>query len=186
MFPLLHHFFRVEAARPNKFQGAKYEILYNSPSLPKRETLCVALYRWLDTYIMAYHLAFLRRGDCCPASSSFSFTSQCKACDPICPAGSQQSQPFVSGPDFPCTMATLLLASPSKETRGQDLKRTLLHTLHGLQAIEDALETFSFAYSPHDTLLSDPEHKDILANFDAHVGDTACHMRAQMVWEIYQ
>ena len=83
-------------------------------------------------------------------------------------------------------MATLLLASPSKETRGQDLKRTLLHILHGLQAIEDALETFSLAFSPHDVLLSDPEHKDILADFDAHVGDTACHMRAQMIWEVYQ
>lgn len=83
-------------------------------------------------------------------------------------------------------MATLLLASPTKETRGQDLKRTLLHVLHGLQAVEDALETFSLAYSPHDILLSDPEHKDILSDFDAHVGDTACHMRAQMVWEVYQ
>jgi hypothetical protein len=83
-------------------------------------------------------------------------------------------------------MATLLLASPAKETRGQDLKRTLLHILHGLQAIEDALETFSLAYSPHDVLLSGPERKDILADFDAHVGDTACHMRAQMIWEVYQ
>ena len=83
-------------------------------------------------------------------------------------------------------MATLLLASPAKETRGQDLKRTLLHILHGLQAVEDSLETFSLAYSPHDILLSDPERKDILADFDAHVGDTACHMRAQMVWEVYQ
>lgn len=83
-------------------------------------------------------------------------------------------------------MATLLLASPSKETRGQDLKRTLLHILHGLQAVEDALETFSLAYSPHDILLSDPEHKGILADFDAHVGDTACHMRAQMIWGVYQ
>ena len=83
-------------------------------------------------------------------------------------------------------MATLLLVSPTKETRGQDLKRTLFHILHGLQTIEDALEIFSFAYSPHDILLSDPEHKDILANFDAHVGDTACHMRAQMIWEVYQ
>ena len=83
-------------------------------------------------------------------------------------------------------MATLLLASPAKEARGQDLKRTLLHILHGLQAVEDALETFSLAFSPHDTLLSDPEHKDILADFDAHVGDTACHMRAQMIWEVYQ
>ena len=83
-------------------------------------------------------------------------------------------------------MATLLLANPAKQTRGQDLKRTLLHILHGLQAVEDALETLSFAYSPHDILLSDPERKDILANFDAHVGDTACHMRAQMVWEVYQ
>lgn len=83
-------------------------------------------------------------------------------------------------------MATLLLASPAKETRGQDLKRTLLHTLHGLQAVEDALETFSLAYSPHDILLSDPERKDILADFDAHVGDTACHMRAQMMWEVCQ
>ena len=83
-------------------------------------------------------------------------------------------------------MATLLLASPAKESRGQDLKRTLLHILHGLQAVEDALETFSLAHSPHDVLLSDPEHKDILADFDAHVGDTACHMRAQMIWEVYQ
>ena len=83
-------------------------------------------------------------------------------------------------------MATLLLASPTKETRGQDLKRTLLHILHGLQAIEDALETFSLAHSPHDILLSDPERKGILADFDAHVGDTACHMRAQMIWEVYQ
>ena len=83
-------------------------------------------------------------------------------------------------------MATLLLASPAKETRGQDLKRTLLHIFHGLQAVGDALETFSLAYSPHDILLSDPEHKDILADFDAHVGDTACHMRAQMIWEVYQ
>jgi len=83
-------------------------------------------------------------------------------------------------------MATLLLASPAKEARGQDLKRTLLHILHGLQAVEDALETFSLAFSPRDTLLSDPEHKDILADFDAHVGDTACHMRAQMIWEVYQ
>jgi hypothetical protein len=83
-------------------------------------------------------------------------------------------------------MATLLLASPAKETRGQDLKRTLLHILHGLQAIEDSLETFSLAYSPHDILPSDPEQKGILAAFDAHVGDTACHMRAQMIWEVYQ
>ena len=83
-------------------------------------------------------------------------------------------------------MATLLLANPAKETRGQDLKRTLLHILHGLQAIENALETFSLVYSPHDILLSDPERKDILADFDAHVGDTACHMRAQMIWEVYQ
>lgn len=83
-------------------------------------------------------------------------------------------------------MATLLLASPAKETRGQDLKRTLLHILHGLQAVEDALDTFSLSYSPRDILLSDPERKDILADFDAHVGDTACHMRAQMVWEVYQ
>lgn len=92
----------------------------------------------------------------------------------------------VFDPSFSCIMATLLLASPAKETRGQDLKRTLLHILHGLQAIEDALETFSLAYSPHDTLLSGPEHGDILADFDAHVGDTACHMRAQMMWEVYQ
>ena len=83
-------------------------------------------------------------------------------------------------------MATLLLATPAKETRGQDLKRTLLHVLHGLQAVEDALETFSLAFSPHDALLSDPERRDILADFDAHVGDTACHMRAQMIWEVYQ
>lgn len=83
-------------------------------------------------------------------------------------------------------MATLLLASPAKETRGQDLKRTLLHILHGLQAIEGALETFSLAYSPHDTLLSDSKHKGILADFDAHVGDTACHIRAQMIWGVYQ
>ena len=83
-------------------------------------------------------------------------------------------------------MATLLIASPAKETRGQDLKRTLLHILHGLQAIEDALEKFSLAYSPHDTLLSESEPKVILADFDAHVGDTACHMRAQMIWEVYQ
>ena len=83
-------------------------------------------------------------------------------------------------------MATLLLASPSKESRGQDLKRTLLHILHGLQAVEDALETFSLAHAPHDVLLDDPERKDILADFDAHVGDTACHMRAQMIWEVYQ
>ena len=66
------------------------------------------------------------------------------------------------------------------------MKRTLLHIIHGLQAVEGALETFSLAYSPHDILLSDPEHKDILADFDAHVGDTACHMRAQMIWEVYQ
>jgi len=83
-------------------------------------------------------------------------------------------------------MATLLLANPIKESRGQDLKRTLLHILHGLQAVEDALETFSLAYSPHDILLSNPEHKDVLADFDAHVGDTACHMRAQMIWEVYE
>ena len=83
-------------------------------------------------------------------------------------------------------MATLLLASSTKETRGQDLKRTLLHILHGIQATEDALETFSVAYSPHEILLSDPEYKGILADFDAHVGDTACHMRAQMIWEVYQ
>lgn len=83
-------------------------------------------------------------------------------------------------------MATLLLASPTKESRGQDLKRTLLHILHGLQAIEDSLETFSLAYSPHEALLSDPDRKDILADFDAHVGDTACHMRAQMIWEVHQ
>lgn len=83
-------------------------------------------------------------------------------------------------------MAILLLASPAKETRGQDLKRTLLHILHSLQAIEDALHTFSFAYSPPNILLSDSEHKDIFADFDAHVGDTACHMRAQMIWEVYQ
>ena len=83
-------------------------------------------------------------------------------------------------------MATSLLANPAKETRGQDLKRTLLHILHGLQAVEDTLETLSSTYSPHDILLSNPERKDVLADFDAHVGDTACHMRAQMVWEVYQ
>ena len=129
--------------------------------------------------------AYIRRGDRHATFSSFSFIPQCKGYILFCAAGPQQLPPFVSNPDS-CTMATLLLASPTKETRGQDLKRTLLHILHGLQAIEEALDTLSLAYSPHDVLLSDPDHRGILADFDAHVGDTACHMRAQMVWEVYQ
>jgi len=47
--------------------------------------------------------------------------------------------------DFSYTMATPLLASPAKKTRGQDLKQPLLHNLHAPQAIEDALDTFSLA-----------------------------------------
>lgn len=81
-------------------------------------------------------------------------------------------------------MATLLLARPSKESRGKDLKRTLLHLLHGLHSIENALRCFILPFSSHESLLATPGHPNILADFDAHVGDTACHMRAQMIWEV--
>jgi hypothetical protein len=83
-------------------------------------------------------------------------------------------------------MATLVLARPDKTTRGQDLRRTLLHLLHGFQAIENALATFLLPFSSHQDLLAILGHRGILADFDAHVGDTACHMRAQMIWEVYE
>lgn len=83
-------------------------------------------------------------------------------------------------------MATLLLSRPEKTTRGQDLRRTLLHLLHGLQAIQNALTTLALPFSSHSNLLSISGHVDILAQFDAHAGDTACHMRAQMIWQVYE
>lgn len=83
-------------------------------------------------------------------------------------------------------MATLLLSRPEKTTRGQDLRRTLLHLLHGFQAVENALTIFALPFSSHAELLAIAGHPEILAQFDAHVGDTACHMRAQMIWELYE
>lgn len=83
-------------------------------------------------------------------------------------------------------MSTLLLSAADKPVRGraQDLRRTLLQLLHGFQAIENALTIFALPFTPNDDLLS--AKGDILAEFDGHVGDTACHLRGQMLWEVYE
>jgi hypothetical protein len=82
-------------------------------------------------------------------------------------------------------MATLLLSNSDKQVRGQDLRRTLFQLLHGFQAIENALSLFALPFASHEELLSTKGHPDILGEFDGHVGDTACHLRAQMVWQVY-
>jgi len=164
--------------------------LYRSASLPKHESPCVT--PPLPPTVIRHphhHFPLPSLGEATlPFFLPPSLLLPCTRAQPLPHFGlsTVSTHSVVTNFASSCTMATLLLANPAKETRGQDLKRTLLHILHGLQAVEDSLETFSLAFSPHDILLSDPEHKDILADFDAHVGDTACHMRAQMIWEVYQ
>ncbi|KAK0204605.1 hypothetical protein DFS33DRAFT_1259792 [Desarmillaria ectypa] len=79
---------------------------------------------------------------------------------------------------------TLLLAEPDKPVRRKDVGRTVLHCLHGLHSIETALSTF------HSFISDSYNHvqpcSDVLAMFDPHVGDCACHMRAQMLWDLIE
>jgi hypothetical protein len=82
-------------------------------------------------------------------------------------------------------MATLLLSNSERQVRGQDFRRTLFQLLHGFQAIQNALNLFALPFASHDDLLTTSGHPDILGEFDGHVGDTACHLRAQMVWRVY-
>ncbi|PBL04364.1 hypothetical protein ARMGADRAFT_51169 [Armillaria gallica] len=82
-------------------------------------------------------------------------------------------------------MATiLLLAETDKIVRRKDVGRTLLHCLHGLHSIETALSVF------HSFISGMYNHaqpcSDVLALFDPHVGDCACHMRAQMLWDLIE
>ncbi|KAK0469983.1 uncharacterized protein EV420DRAFT_1473099 [Desarmillaria tabescens] len=82
-------------------------------------------------------------------------------------------------------MATiLLLAEPDKPVRRKDVGRTVLHCLHGLHSIETALSIFhSFISNSHNHV---QPCSDVLASFDPHVGDCACHMRAQMLWDLIE
>ncbi len=82
-------------------------------------------------------------------------------------------------------MATiLLLAETDKIVRRKDVGRTVLHCLHGLHSIETALSVF------HSFISGMYNHaqpcSDVLALFDPHVGDCACHMRAQMLWDLIE
>ncbi|KAK0204611.1 hypothetical protein DFS33DRAFT_671781 [Desarmillaria ectypa] len=82
-------------------------------------------------------------------------------------------------------MATiLLLAEADKPVRRKDVGRTVLHCLHGLHSIETALSTF------HSFISDSYNHvqpcSDVLAMYDPHVGDCACHMRAQMLWDLIE
>lgn len=76
----------------------------------------------------------------------------------------------------------LLLNHAHKQVRQQDIGRTILQCLHGLHSIETALSVF---HSITSELYSDIQpSSDVVGAFDAHVGDCACHMRAQMLWEV--
>lgn len=79
---------------------------------------------------------------------------------------------------------TLLFSKVDKQVRCQDVGRTVLQCLHGIHATEIALSIFHFMLSnpSNDTLSSSP----IIGAFDAHVGDCACHTRAQMLWDLIE
>lgn len=80
-------------------------------------------------------------------------------------------------------MSVILLAKLDKQIAGaKDLERVALRCLHATQVIEGALVTFISAMS--DTTPRAGSCADIMGVFDAHVGDCACHIRAQMLWEL--
>ncbi|KAK0449972.1 hypothetical protein EV421DRAFT_1293568 [Armillaria borealis] len=80
-------------------------------------------------------------------------------------------------------MATiLLLAKTDKIVRSKDVSRIILHCLHGLHSIETALSVFHSVVS--DSYKDVQPCTEVLAMFDPHVGDCACHMRAQMLWDL--
>ena len=66
-----------------------------------------------------------------------------------------------------------------------DLGRTVLQCLHVIHSIERALSVFHSAlvYGDSD---SSPESQptQLLSVFDTHVGDSACQIRTQMLWDI--
>ncbi|THU90263.1 hypothetical protein K435DRAFT_864445 [Dendrothele bispora CBS 962.96] len=80
-------------------------------------------------------------------------------------------------------MATvLLLAETTKQIRRKDIVRIVLRCLYGIQAIELALSAFSSIITdPSSMVLSD---SDVIAQFDSHVGDCACHLRAGMLYDL--
>lgn len=78
---------------------------------------------------------------------------------------------------------TLLLTSPGSQFKGHELGKNTLHCLHGLQNLIISLSKFLNVLTGR---LEHPLNADILGDFDAHVGDCACHMRAQMLWEMIQ
>jgi hypothetical protein len=84
-------------------------------------------------------------------------------------------------------VVALLLSDANKPLRYKDLRRVTLQCLHGVHSMWKALSILQSAVSdgelgPSTTSSTSPTR--FLSAFDAHVGDCACHTRAQMLWEL--
>lgn len=82
----------------------------------------------------------------------------------------------------------LLLSDPNTPVRYSELGRVVLQCLHVIHSMEQALTIFDSALKYSDLEGSSDSPKEppsqLLAAFDAHVGDCACQTRVQMLWEL--
>jgi hypothetical protein len=76
-------------------------------------------------------------------------------------------------------MATILLRLDDKNIRHTEVSKILVRLLYGVHDLETALVRFDTIYSGE----LEKTH-EIMAEFDAHVGDCGCHLRAQMLWDL--
>ncbi|CAF1071203.1 unnamed protein product [Adineta steineri] len=74
-------------------------------------------------------------------------------------------------------MATILLGSDDKYTKNAELAKVLIRLLCAAQNLDAALVQFDRLYSNPSKIGTD----NILLEFDAHVGDCGCQLRAQML-----
>ena len=76
-------------------------------------------------------------------------------------------------------MVSILLSSDDKKIKYGDLSKTLIRLLYGVHDLHVALGQFDTTYSGEVS-----ETDDMLAEFDAHIGDCGCQLRAQMLWRL--
>jgi catabolite regulation protein CreA len=82
-------------------------------------------------------------------------------------------------------VVALILSDAQKAVRYKDLGRTVLQCLHGVHYMESTLRIFQSAASYGSLQASaSSTPSQILAIFDPHVRDCACHVRAQMLSEL--
>ncbi|CAF1302275.1 unnamed protein product [Adineta ricciae] len=76
-------------------------------------------------------------------------------------------------------MVSILLGSDDKIVKCSDVSKTLIRLLYGVHDLGVALVRFDTSYSSQVIGMD-----DMLAEFDGHIGDCGCQLRAQMLWNI--